>query len=140
MHFAIYAILPNKKLEDFNQKEFEDDFTKKFCDCCGENEPTVECISDWYEIGGRWCDNLKASRGIKGNLDWMRALQGQSSDDDGQYSVCEVQDLTATPAEPYAFVMNDEYAEEGTDKYNQIMNRIRSRSLNGLIVLLDCHN
>ena len=137
MHFAIYAILPNKKLEDFNQKEFEDDFTKKFCDCCGENEPTVECVSDWYEIGGRWCDGLKASKGIKGQPAWMM-LDFDSGD--GQYSVCEVQDLTATPAEPYAFVMNDEYIEEGEEKYNQIMNRIRSRSLNGLIVLLDCHN
>lgn len=139
MHFTVYVILRDEKLEDFDYNEFEEDFSNKFCDCCGENEPEIEDVCDWFQLGGRWVDRLHASKGITGSPAWMMAEYHRP--DDNQYSACEIKDLLTTDEsfEPYAFVLDDNYAEEGSTEYNSILNQIRNKTLNGVLVALDCH-
>ena len=138
MHFAVYVILKDTKLEDFDYNKFEEDFSKKFCDGCGEQEPEIDDVCDWFELGGRWIDELKATKGIHGNPAWM---MDDFEEKDGEFSVCEIKDLldTGEEFEPYAFVMDDDYTEEGQRKYKKILNEIRNKTLNGVLVLLDCH-
>jgi len=138
MHFTVYVILKDEPLENFNWEEVENDFYNKFCDGCGENEPEIDAVSDWFQLGGRWIDGFKASKGIHGDPAWM---MDDFEEKDGEFSVCEIKDLldTGESFEPYAFVMDDEYTEEGEDRYNEILSQIRNKTLNGTIVLLDCH-
>jgi hypothetical protein len=146
MHFAVYTILKNSKLRDFDRYKFIDDFSNKFCfdydteDDASLAENRICCLCDWFEIGGRWCDMFKATKGIKGDLDWMRRMSGEFGHiNKNDVSVCEIDDLLEVPEPPYGFVVDDKYIEENTPEYNELVDAVANKTIHGVLVLLDCH-
>lgn len=162
MHFTVLYFKKGKKLDDFGKGyigELEEDFGSKFCysNLEGEflyDEETDEytanpdfklpegyvcSVCDWFQIGGRWVDTLKAFRGLKGDPSWGIAEKPEG------YSVVEVQDLDNTFLQKidnliYAVATETEYFESGEEGYNDFITKLKNKELVGVVSLIDCHD
>lgn len=162
MHFTVLYFKEGKKLEDCSKIDIEDDFASKFCYSTLEDEllydeetgeyvenPDFELpegyvgsVCDWFQIGGRWVDALKASRGLKGDPSW--GFDNFKSPEDG-FSVVEIKDLNENFLEDidtllYAVATETEYFENSEEEYDDFITKLKTKELNGVISLIDCHD
>lgn len=163
MHFTVLYFRENKTLEDLDDNylsELEEEFGRKYLDPDFErfiyDEETddyvenpdyddsklVSPICDWFQVGGRWADQLKASSGLKGERSWCNCNQETP---EGYYTIVEVKDLDDEFLQTienmiWAVVTETTYFEVGESGYNEFMRRLKSKELVGVVSLIDCHN
>ena len=149
MHFTTLFILQGEKLEDLSTYEIEEIFGERFCYHCGETRPKYEYWCDWFQIGGRWCDILKAKKGIHCGRSWSN---DNAPKVDGEYSIVDIADLT----EPidrnliYAVATRSRIYQEDNDwqtggkvdksKFHALLDKIDNKQISGVIALIDCHD
>lgn len=150
MHFTTIYILKNETLDTVSKESIEEDFSYRFCYCCGETVPKYRYWCDWFQIGGRWCDLFNAKKGIHCERGW-------SNDNapivKGKFAICEIKDLTEPIDSTYIYAIatksriyqhSNEWggSENGVnqDKYNELLNKINNKQINGVIALIDCHD
>jgi hypothetical protein len=140
MHFTTLFILKNETLESTPQWKIEEIFQDRFCYCCGETKPKYKYWCDWFKIGGRWCDLLKAKKGLYGERSWTNT---EETPNNGMYSIVEIKDLTEDlPIENiYAIATKSHiYLKNADQEYNNLVNKINNKQINGVITLIDCHD
>lgn len=152
MHFTTLYLLKGEELENVSLGEIEEDFSIRFCYCCGEQTPKYEWWCDWFQIGGRWTDILKAKKGIYGERSWCNTDKKTKK---GSYSVVEIKDLTedideneiyaiATKSRIYTNPENGYGSNEGNtsnrDMFHKLLNQINNKQINGVVALIDCHD
>ena len=149
MHFTTLFILKGEELDNLSTYEIEEMFSKAFCYCCGETRPYYKYWCDWFQIGGRWCDILKAKKGIHCERNWSN---DNAPLEEGSYSVVNIKDLTAPIDRQLIYAVatksriyqhSEDWQEGGEvdiDKYNDLLNKIDNKSFNGVIALIDCHD
>lgn len=150
MHFTTLFILKGETLETKSSNEIQEEFYDKFCYGCGENRPKYLYWCDWFQVGGRWPDILKAKKGIHCGRGWSN---DNAPIKKGEFSIVEIKDLTepidkeqiyaiATRSRIYQKSNNWGGSEEGVDneKYTELLNKINNKQINGVIALIDCHD
>ena len=148
MHFTTLFILSGENLENTSAQQIEDLFCDNFCYCCGETHPKYQSWCDWFQIGGRWCDILKAKKGI-------HCVRGWSNDnapiENDKFSIVNISDLTgklprnqiyAVATRSRIYLENDEWqgGDVNPTKFHQLLDMIDNKQLNGVIALIDCHD
>ena len=148
MHFTTLFVLKNKTLEDLSHYDIEDMFSDRFCYYYGETTPKYKRWCDWFQIGGRWCDILKAKKGIHCERRW-------SNDNvpvvEGEYSIVNIHDLTeplprdeiysvATKSKIILKNYDWNYGNVDEEKFNQLLDDIDNKKFKGIIALIDCHD
>lgn len=150
MHFTTLFILKGVELEDISQSEIEEMFSDRYCYCCGETTPKYDYWCDWFQIGGRWCDMLKAKKGI-------HCTRGYPNEGEpvieGQFSVANIEDLEEPIDSNYIYAIatksriyqsNNEWGgNEGNvakDKYLELLEKINKKQIKGVVALIDCHD
>lgn len=148
MHFTTLFILKGEKIEDLSSYEIEDQFRERFCYCCGETKPKYKNWCDWFEIGGRWCDPLKAKKGFHCERGW-------SNDNapivNGEFAVAQISDLTeelprdciyAVATKSRIYIKNEDWGngEVNPERFDKLLNEIDSKKFEGVIALIDCHD
>lgn len=163
MHFTVLYFKSNTKLEnlgkdyinylseDFGRKFMQDDdgyyFDEELDDYVEDPnyevpEDHVSGICDWFQIGGRWVDRIKASRGLKGEPSWCNCSDRTPND---QYTIVEVQDIDDEFLQTienlvYGIATESEYFEGDHDPdYKEFMSKLKKKELVGVITLVDCH-
>ena len=164
MHWTVLYFKENYKLEDFGEdyindlaEEFalkylqDEDMGMKYDEELDEwvededyevPEEHIEGICDWFQIGGRWVDRIKASRGLKGEHSWCNA--GERSQDNC-YTIVEIKDIDEeflVDIEKYFYgvATESEYCEgENSQMYKDFMSKLKNKELTGVITLIDCH-
>ena len=91
MHFTTLFILKGEKLENLSREAIEDMFCERYCYCCGETKPKYQYWCDWFQIGGRWCDSLKAKKGLHAQRTWPIKDEPIVP---GEFAVAQISDLT----------------------------------------------
>ena len=152
MHFVTLFLLKNEELDNITLSEIVDDFCSRFCYCCGESTPKYEYWCDWFQIGGRWCDMLKATRGYVGERSWGNV---EAEHIGNTYSVVEIKDLTepieadsiyaiATKSRIYHNPDDDDGNNDGNsvpkDSFHKLLEKINNKKINGVIAIVDCHD
>ena len=149
MHFTTLFLLKGEELEDISLSEIEDMFCDRFCYCCGETTPKYEYWCDWFQIGGRWCDILKAKNGLHGN---PSLFDKDFKAKKGTYSIANIRDLTApiNGKQIYAIATKSRiYQEDGEwqiggkvdkDKFHKLLDDINNKRFDGVVALIDCHD
>ena len=148
MHFTTLFILKGEKLEDLSSQTIEELFSERFCYCCGESKPKYRYWCDWFQIGGRWCDMLKAKRGIHCERSWSN---DNAPINEGEYAIVQISDLTEKLPREYIYAAATKsriYLDSGEwqsgdinpDKFNQLLNDIDNKRFDGVIALIDCHD
>lgn len=137
MHFTVLYLMENKELEDVSTALVEEWFGERYCYCCGETEPTIWSVCDWFQIGGRWCDQIKAKKGIKGDKSWGNLEES----DENWFSIVEIQDLLEPISKKliYAVADDDKYTED-EDRTAEIIQKINKKEITGCVALIDCHD
>ena len=150
MHFTTLFVLKGEDLDNLNQSIIEDMFCESFCYCCGENTPKYEYWCDWFQIGGRWCDMLKAKKGI-------HCTRGYPNEGEpvveGKFSVVNIEDLEEPIDKSYIYAIatksriyqsNNDWGgnEKGVnlDKFTKLLNDINNKAFKGVVALIDCHD
>lgn len=149
MHFTVLYFKENTTLEELESSYSDvadfltEDFGTKYCDCCGETEPEVSDICDWFQIGGRWCDALKATKGYSGSLSWCNVGQPEK---EGQYSIVNSTDLDEDFLQNnlergfYGVATESDYFEEYDPEFKDFMTKLKNKEIKGVVVLIDCHD
>lgn len=148
MHFTTLFLIKNKTLEDLSANEIERMFSESFCYNCGESRPKYRYWCDWFQIGGRWPDILKATKGEHCSSCWSN---GNYKAKNGSYSIVEIKDLTkpisedqiysiATKSRIYTKSSEWGYHKTNTGKFRELLNKINNKEINGVIALIDCHD
>ena len=148
MHFTTLFILKGEDLENISQDEIEDSFAERFCYDCGETTPKYLHWCDWFEVGGRWGDIIKAKKGIHCERDWSNENAPIIK---GEYSIVNVKDLTeplnrqqiysvATKSRIYLKSDDWAYGNVNPEKFNKILDDIDNKRFDGVIALIDCHD
>lgn len=150
MHFTTLYLLKDEKLDNISTSEIEDDFCDRYCYCCGESRPKYQYWCDWFQIGGRWCDILKAKKGLTGDKSWCNK---DDETEKGSYSVVEIKDLTEPIDEEsiYAIATKSRIYQSSNDwggtasgvdkdKFHELLNKINNKQIKGVIALIDCHD
>ncbi|MBO7734418.1 MAG: hypothetical protein J6S67_17770 [Methanobrevibacter sp.] len=140
MHFCILYIMKGVNIEDTGIGEIEQDFGERFCYSCGESKPKYESFCDWFQVGGRWNDIIKARKGIKGDPSFM---SGEESEE-GYYTIVDVNDIeeeinhkmiygVATKSRIYT-----EYDQP--EKVMEWLEKIANHKFKGCVAIIDCHD
>lgn len=150
MHFTTLFILKGETLDNINQSIVENTFGERFCYCCGETRPMYDYWCDWFQIGGRWCDILKAKKGIHCTREYPNKGEPVNK---GEFSIVEIKDLTepinenqiyaiATKSRIYQSSNDWGGTESGVDKdkFHDLLHKINTKQINGVIALIDCHD
>ena len=139
MHFTTLYLLQNEELDNISDSYVEEDFCDRFCYCCGETRPRYNYWCDWFQIGGRWCDLLKAKKGIVGARSWCNK---EEESEPNTYSIAEIKDLTENISEEYIYAIatRSRIYEADTDKFKQLLNKINTKQIKGVVALIDCHD
>ena len=148
MHFTTLFILKNETLDNIKLWDIEDEFGKRFCYSCGESTPKYRYWCDWFQIGGRWADLLKAKRGIFGE---RSCLGDKNEPETGLYSIVEIKDLTApldtnsiyaVATKSRIYQKSDEWTcgKPNEEKFNKLIDDINNKRFKGVIALIDCHD
>ena len=148
MHFTTLFILKGEKLEDYSKEEIEDIFCERFCYCCGETKPKYLYWCDWFQIGGRWGDLLKAKKGIHCDRGW-------SNDNapivPGEFAVAQISELTeplprnriySVATKSQIILKSEDWTVGKVDeeKFNKILDDIDNKKFEGIVALIDCHD
>ena len=148
MHITTLFILKGEELENLSQNEIERMFEERFCYCCGETKPKYLMWCDWFQIGGRWGDILKAKKGIHCERGW-------SNDNapivKGEYSIVDIHDLTeplprdriySVATKSTITLKNEDWTCGNVDKekFNKLLDDIDNKKFKGVIALIDCHD
>ena len=148
MHFTTLFVLKNENIEDLSLEEIDNKFSERFCYNCGETKPKVQSWCDWFEIGGRWCDPLKAKKGI-------HCVRGWFNDNapiiDGEFAIAQISDLkekmprnliysVATKSQIY--LKNDKWNDGNInpEKIDKLLDEIDDKKFDGVIAFIDCHD
>lgn len=150
MHFTTLFVLKGQKLEDLNSSIVEDIFSERYCYCCGEQKPKYQYWCDWFQIGGRWCDILKAKKGIHCTRGYPNVGEPVV---EGKFSVVNIEDLLEPINEEHIYAIatksriyqsSDEWggSESGVDedKFHELLDKINNKQIKGVIALIDCHD
>ena len=139
MHFTTLFILKGEKLDDISFQEIDDMFCERFCYCCGESRPMYEYWCDWFQIGGRWCDLLVATKGKVGERSWCNQ---DDKMEQNHFSIVEIKDLTNDIDKEmiYAVATKSRIYHDCDEKYHQLIDQINAKQINGVIALIDCHD
>ena len=145
MHFTALYVIEGE--EDLGRYSVEDTFTDNYCYCCGENHTIYYDLCDWYQVGGRWCDEIiKATKGIKGEKSWGIEKAGE------HYSIANIKDLTHAIEKENIYVICDNYGNiewskgyYGNNKHYRrdflkYLRKINTKQIRGTIALIDCHD
>ncbi len=140
MHFSTIYLMRNEELDNVNNDGIIEDFYKRFCYGCGENTPKYEYFCDWFALGGRWLDILNASKGYKGETSWTNKDNEPSNDE--HYSVCEIKDLISEINENsvYAIATKSKIYRQEENKFKELLDKINTKKIKGVIALMDCHD
>lgn len=164
MHFTVLYFKENTTLEDLGKYYLDtitEDFAEKYlqdedagCRYDEELDEWVEdedyevpeghvsAICDWFQVGGRWVDRIKASRGLKGEPSWCNCSEKTPDD---CYTVVEVKDIDDEFLQTieklfYGIATESEYFEGDYDPdYKEFMTKLKNKELTGVITLIDCH-
>lgn len=145
MHFTVLYFKENVKLEDINIEVIEEEFTHNYCCCCGETEPEIQYVCDWFQIGGRWCDILEVvegASGITGDPSWCSSGYKEETN---KVSICEVKDLAPSfshvvEKQIYAVATESKYFEEWEEEGKALLTKILNKEVEGVVTLIDCHD
>lgn len=150
MHFTTLYLLKGKELENISKSQIEEDFCDRFCYCCGETRPKYDYWCDWFQIGGRWCDMLRATKGL--TCDRGYPNEGEPIVPN-RFSIVEIKDLTepidakyiyaiATKSRIYQNSNNWGGNENGVNKgkFHELLDKINNKQIHGVIALVDCHD
>lgn len=139
MHFTTLFILKGETLENISSSQIEDMFSERYCYCCGETRPTRRYWCDWFQIGGRWCDILKAKNGIHGEKSWCNEEEQIEND---KFSIVEIKDLTEKidRSSIYAVANKTTIYDDSKEKFNKLLDDIDNKKFNGVIAVIDCHD
>ena len=164
MHWTVLYFKENTKLEDLGEDYINylvEDFANKYLqdedagmrfdeeleewvedDDYETPDGYVEGICDWFQVGGRWADHIKATRGLKGERSWCNVDQ-ETPDD--CYTVVEVKDIDDEFLQTieklfYGIATESKYCEGDNDPgYKDFMTKLKNKELTGVITLVDCH-
>ena len=137
MHFRVLYIMPNVSLDDISLGGIEEEFGKKFCYDCGASTGEIMDFCDWFQIGGRWCDQLKAKKGIKGDKSWGNMEESGEN----WFSIVEIQDLLEPISKKFIYaVADDDNYTEDEDHKAEIIQKINKKEITGCVALIDCHD
>ena len=148
MHFTTLFIIKNADLDDLSASEIEEMFSDRFCYCCGETTPKYDYWCDWFQIGGRWPDILKAKKGIQCESSWSNDYAPKV---DGSYSIVNIKDLTepinrqqiyAVATKSRIYQHDEDWGGSNVDKekFNKLLDDIDNKRFNGVVALMDCHD
>jgi len=148
MHFTTLFILKNEELENLSLQDIEEMFSDRYCYNCGETKPKYLNWCDWFQIGGRWCDILKAKHGIHCERGWSN---DNAPIKDNEFSIVQINDLTeklpresiysvATKSRMYLKKDSWQSGEVNLEKFNQLLDDIDNKKFNGVVALIDCHD
>lgn len=164
MHWTVLYFKENTKLKDLGEDYINylvDDFGNKYLqdenagmrfdeeleewvedDDYKTPDGYVEGICDWFQIGGRWVDRIKASKGLKGEPSWCNCSEKTPTD---QFTVVEVKDIDDEFLQTieklfYGITTESNYFEgENDPEYQDFMTKLKNKELTGVITLIDCH-
>lgn len=146
MHFNVLYVIKDE--ENLSFKEIEKRFCDKYCYCCGETHPEYAELCDWFQIGGRWCDEvIHSSKGIKGEKSYGCGAGTNNS-------IANIADLTEPLDDKYiAMICDDEcnmvyrqgdewWCDEGeiNEDFLDYLNAINNKLFKGTIATIDCHD
>ena len=135
MHFTTLFVLKGEKLEDLSSQEIEKIFSERFCCNCGETRPKYQNWCDWFAIGGRWENPLKAKKGVP-------CESAQIVKD--EFAIVDIDDLTEKLPRNLIFSVATKsriYQEKtNLSKYNELLDKIDNKQINGVIAFIDCHD
>ncbi len=146
MHFTTLFVLKNETLENISRSEIEDMFAERFCYCCGETKPKYHYYCDWFQLGGRWSDILKAKKGIRCEKCWSNDY---AKDEKDMFSIVEIKDLIdelpkdriyAVATKSRIYEHSDGFYFINPEKFDKFINDINNKKFNGVIALIDCHD
>ena len=164
MHWTVLYFKENTKLEDLGEDYINylvEDFANKYLqdedagmrfdeeleewvedDDYETPDGYVEGICDWFQVGGRWADRIKATKGLKGERSWCNVDQETPTD---CYTVVEVKDIDDEFLQTieklfYGIATESKYCEgENDSDYKAFMTKLKNKELTGVITLIDCH-
>jgi hypothetical protein len=144
-HFKTLYIKENTTLDDLLNKHkdlsnyLDLEFARKYCDCCGEENPTIQDICDYCGLIG---NTFNATTGVKSKY-------GKQEDD--SYMIVNLQDMK----DEYLDIIHDrvwsiatnkkvgrktqDYYTERQSEVAEYLDRIKKREIKGVAVLIDCH-
>ena len=148
MHFTTLFILKGEKLEDLSSREIENQFRERFCYCCGETKPKCQYWCDWFQIGGRWGDPLKAKKGIHCESGWSNDNAPIAN---GEFAIVQISDLTeklprdmiySVATKSHIYLKSDDWnsGEVNPEKLNELLDEIDNKKFDGVIAFIDCHD
>lgn len=148
MHFTTLFLMKGEDLENLTLSEIEEDFAERFCYSCGETHPRYRMWCDWFMIGGRWCDILKAKKGLKGERSWYNEKEEERVN---YYSVANIEDLEEEITENHIYAIatksriycKEEWfgsSEKVKTKFDQLLKKINNKEFKGVVALIDCHD
>ena len=148
MHFTTLFIIKGAKLEDLSTQEIERTFGERFCYDCGQTKPRYKNWCDWFQIGGRWCDILKADKGIHCERNWSN---DNAAIVEGNFSIVEIKDLTeklprnmiySVATKSRIYIKNEDYncGEVNPKRLNELLNQIDNKKFEGVVAVIDCHD
>lgn len=138
MHFTVLYLMKGK-MKNITERKIENSFGKRYCDGCGEQEPTCMYVCDWFMIGGRWNDTeiLPTKIGKSG-----RNGVGENYREP-KVQVCEIKDLTGPINTEFLYALADEsgtYYESTEPEFNEVIEEINSKKIKGVVAVIDCHD
>ena len=139
MHFTTLYLLKGEELDNVSTSTIEEDFYERFCYGCGENVPKYQYWCDWFQIGGRWCDILKAKKGLVGERSFCNKDEKQLKN---HFSIAEIKDLTGDLDTNYIYAVatRSRIYHSGSDKYADLIKKINNKQIKGVVALIDCHD
>jgi len=149
MHYYTLLYLSDYKIEDINDFVLEsilDDFGDAFSDSLGERTPTVYDYCDWFEVGGRWAGALKATKGIALSAQWAHGYDEDEKLYNNECNGCNVEDVEEFHY-PATLVINNQMIFQHDDNdyygqnadYREWADKIKSKKIKGVLIVLDCH-
>lgn len=147
MHFTTLYLLKEESLDNISEGLIVQDFTDRYCYCCGESNPSNREWCDWFQVGGRWADILKAKKGIKGELTLLanEEERKQFLADKEHFSIINIEDLLEDIKEDNIYAIADQdqiyCKEEGSEeKFKLLLRMINKKLIKGVVALIDCHD
>ncbi len=141
MYFNTLYLLRGETLDNVNTSSIYESFGDRWCNSYGEHTPKYGYYCDWFQIGGRWVDELKASKGLYGDTSWTNEGYKHT---DGNYSVCEIKDLTEPIGEDriYAIATKSKiyYSDTNEVRFKELLDKINDKKIKGVVALIDCHD
>ena len=93
-------------------------------------------------IGGQYSNVLQATDGIGGEPSWFGI--DNEPDMPGNFTVCEIKDLTASVTLPTAIIIESDnsviISMNDMETLNLLIDKINSKSIDGIITAIECYS